>query len=91
MNYPHEIWADTDLVCDDKPHDGWQKYRIVDDVPRWVDAPIRVDEIPPGMKLARLEMQDGKSVRCFIEDKPSNDRTELRLPGSAATTTPKYE
>ena len=87
MNYPHEIWADTDLVCDDKPHDGWQKYRIVDDVPRWVDAPIRVDEIPPGMKLARLEMQDGKSVRCYIEDKPSNARTERR--GTATLEPPK--
>jgi len=26
MNYPEAIWCDTDLVGDDKPHDGWQKY-----------------------------------------------------------------
>lgn len=26
MNYPKQIWADTDLVCDDEPHENWQKY-----------------------------------------------------------------
>jgi hypothetical protein len=30
MNYPKEIWADTDLVCSDEHHEGWQKYQRVD-------------------------------------------------------------
>lgn len=24
--YPEEIWADTDLVGDTEPHEGWQRY-----------------------------------------------------------------
>ena len=56
MNYPDEIWADTDLVCSAEPHDGWQKYQRVDE-----PSP------PPGMKLTRVEMQDNQPVRCYIE------------------------
>lgn len=26
MIYPNEIWADTDLVCADEPHEGWVRY-----------------------------------------------------------------
>ncbi len=29
MNYPKEIWVDTDLVGDDEPHENWQKYVLV--------------------------------------------------------------
>ncbi len=28
-------------------------------------------EAPHGMKLSRVEIMDGKPVRCFIEDKPT--------------------
>ena len=31
MNYPKEIWVDTDLVGDDEPHENWQKYVLVEE------------------------------------------------------------
>lgn len=72
MNYPEEIWADTDLVCSDEPHEGWQKYRRVNE-----------PKTAKGMKLSRVEMMDGKPVRCFIEDKPANKKVS-DAPESAA-------
>ena len=59
MNYPEEIWVDTDLVGDDKLHATWQKYRKVEDVP----------VVPKGMKYTKTEFIDGIPVYCFIENK----------------------
>ena len=71
MNYPNHVWIKAfkrelkpwsqpgcDLEVSDMPLDGWVKYMRVNE-----------PETPPGLKLSRVEMMDGKPVRCFVEDK----------------------
>lgn len=44
MKYPKEIWADTDLVCSDEEHEGWERYVRADkSKPAWISVK---DQLP---------------------------------------------
>lgn len=80
MNYPNEIWADTDLVCDDHSHEGWQRYKKVDEPEtphkrmKFIDK-IRILEQDPKFQDARRKL---KAMVYIASRNPSTSLTLSR-------------
>jgi len=53
MNYPSEIYADTDLVCGEEPKEGHEKYVRADEHEKLVVAVNNLVEIVEGVRNVR--------------------------------------
>jgi hypothetical protein len=53
MNYPKEIYADTDLVCGEEPKEGHEKYVCADEHDKLVAAVNNLVEIVEGVRNVR--------------------------------------
>ena len=55
MNYPKEIYADTDLVCGEEQKEGHEKYLRADEVEAVMVAVNNLVEIVEGVRNVRWE------------------------------------
>ena len=94
MNYPKEIYADTDLVCGGEPKDGHEKYIRSDEHDKLLAAVNNLVEIVEGVRNVRWSYDQWRLKdtpewcalytawrRAGLPDaKPANAAGELRPP-----------
>jgi spore coat protein CotH len=90
MNYPKEIYADTDLVCGEEPKEGHEKYVRADEHDKLVAAVNNLVEIVEGVRNVRWAYDQWRlkdtSEWCAlytawskqgVSDRRSNDQAHL--------------
>ena len=62
MNYPKEIWADTDLVCSDEPKESHEKYIRAEEHTKLFEAVNNLVQIVEGVRNVRWAYENVRLV-----------------------------